>query len=143
MWGELIIQENTFISIRCYSMLKGWSWSAQIKRYHIIICLYIILCCRDSSGFTKHVFVMNRIHCLRLPGRDSSWCSHFSVCPTLWANTYGGVHWNLFSHGLSHGLFIIIFQSFCTNYNFESAPCSSYVRCFFFICRLCLWKQWV
>lgn len=50
---------------------------------------------------------LNRISCLHWLSTDCCCSTHFSICTTLWSNPYDRLCWNLLSHGLSYGLFII------------------------------------
>lgn len=57
----------------------------------------------------------------------SGCCPHCPVRTTLWANPFGGLHWNLFSHGLSYGLSVYLLLKLGIHYNSDSPPCISEV----------------
>lgn len=130
MCGKLI-QEKTFISIRC-KYVEGLNSN---KQYYIIICLYIVICCHDFSGFAKHFllstgFIVYTSFVVILVG----------VLIFRYVPRYGQTHMVVYIGICSlMGSLTVCLLSYeaCTNYNFDSNPCSSDVLLFSFVGYVC------
>lgn len=63
------------------------------------------LCKHPRHGQYQANFFIHRFHRLHLFSIDCGCCPHFPICTTLWAYPHGRICWNLFTHGVSYGLF--------------------------------------
>lgn len=71
------------------------------------------------------VFEKSRIHYIHMCSRGAGTRPYFPVCASLWAEVYGHLHRNLFSHGVSHGQYIC---SIFTRFHLQlKVPCIHFI----------------
>lgn len=87
-------------------------FASMMSKIHMCyFCMYLkCITCHLNSVFVftsdGWKFEINRFYHLYSHNSGSSCRSNFYLRATLWTNTYGCVHWNMFSHGLFNGQFL-------------------------------------
>lgn len=97
-----------------------------------------------SFKLTHLFFGKNRIHYIYMCSPGDGACPYFPVCGYIRAEVYGHLHRNLFSHGVSHGQYVLLFSAFAPAV-VHGSVCTFHMpiaRVFiFWLLRSWVWKQ--